>query len=54
MTMGSGSNAERSGDTRMRLKRAVASTIPRAAAMVVTQAARTTKTHNQQSSGSYA
>jgi hypothetical protein len=44
--MGSGSNAERSGSTKTRLKRAAASTIPRVAAIVVTQAVRTTKTHN--------
>jgi hypothetical protein len=40
------SNVKRSGSTRTRLKRAVASTILRAAATAMTQAARTTKTYD--------
>jgi hypothetical protein len=48
--MRSGSNAERSGGTRTRLKRAVASTIPRAVATVTTRAA----TRDQQSGESCA
>jgi hypothetical protein len=51
MTIGSRSNVKRSGRTRTRLKRAVVSTILRVVTIVITQAARTTKTYNRQSGG---
>ncbi len=47
--IGSRSNAERSGDTRTRLKRVLASTIPRVAVTVMTRAVRMIKTHDWQS-----